>query len=239
MNQTLRMVQAEINTSELGRWMGSRGLTDLDHAFHCFQKDVLGELAPRPFRLIIPRKSSQGVMYAYTHAREEELQEAIATFGTPDQLRAMPPLGIRTKDMPSIWRPGRELGFEIRIRPIVRKNLRKENRATELDAYNLAVRETPEGETKPMRRETYAKWLEHQLEKQGGATMNPGIALMVSFQKIRSHRGNGNTVLGPETVMRSIMTIRNPEKFQQMLEHGIGRQRAYGYGMILLKPQRR
>ena len=36
--------------------------------------------------------------------------------------------------------------------------------------------------------------------------------------------------------MRGTITIVDPGKFTELVAHGIGRHRAYGYGMLLLRP---
>ena len=35
------------------------------------------------------------------------------------------------------------------------------------------------------------------------------------------------------------MTVTDPAAFAQLLAHGVGRHRAYGYGMLLLRPANR
>ena len=41
---------------------------------------------------------------------------------------------------------------------------------------------------------------------------------------------------GPDAVMRGVLTITDPDAFSSLLASGIGRHRAYGYGMLLLRP---
>ena len=76
-NTTLQMVRAEINGREFQRWMGSRRLQDPDHAAHCLLKECFGELAPKPFRLIMPRDGTTGLLYGYGLAGAEALREAV------------------------------------------------------------------------------------------------------------------------------------------------------------------
>ncbi len=244
---TFRMAEARVNQEGLGRIMGARGWLDLGRAMHSLQRETLGELSMKPFRTIMHRNSPFGVIYAYTRASAEELQEAIQTFATPDQILAIPPEHIRTKDMPETWRVGRHIGFEVTVRPVSRKRYPTEpeengkkgkTKTVEHDPYTIACRETPPGHPEPTREEVYTKWLEDQVERLGGATVIPGQTQLVSLLEAHSDRGKGNTAVGPEVTLRSIMTIRDPGKYQTMMEHGIGRQRAYGYGMLLLKPQR-
>ena len=41
---------------------------------------------------------------------------------------------------------------------------------------------------------------------------------------------------GPDVLIRGILQVADPQQFGQLLAQGIGRFRAYGYGMLLLKP---
>ena len=73
---TLQMVRAEVNVRDFQRWMGTRRLQDQDHAMHCLLTECFGSpptkenpentgLAPRLFRMIIPRGGSTGCLYGY------------------------------------------------------------------------------------------------------------------------------------------------------------------------------
>ena len=120
-NTTLQMVRAEINGREFQRWMGSRRLQDPDHAMHCLLKECFGDLAPRPFRLIMPRDRFTGTLYGYGQAGAEELREASDICAEPLQARIIPSVKVDSKVMPSEWTAGKRLGFETRLRPTVRK----------------------------------------------------------------------------------------------------------------------
>ena len=115
---TLQMVRADVNVRDFQRWMGTRRLQDPDHAMHCLLTETFGELAPKPFRLMIPRGCRQGTLYGYGTATTAALREAAGAFADPLQLRAVPPAGVDTKPMPPEWQKGKRLGFEIRVRPV-------------------------------------------------------------------------------------------------------------------------
>ena len=87
---TLQMIRAEINVREFHRWMGIRRLQDPDHAMHCLLTECFGKpphegdgLAPKPFRLILPRDCPQGTLYGYGKANAEELRDAGPTLWRP------------------------------------------------------------------------------------------------------------------------------------------------------------
>ena len=237
---TLQMVRADVNVRDFQRWMGTRRLQDPDHAMHCLLTETFGELAPKPFRLMIPRGCRQGTLYGYGTATTAALREAAGAFADPLQLRAVPPAGVDTKPMPPEWQKGKRLGFEIRVRPVVRKARGSERAGAELDAYQVDAETHPKGEMSRSRDEVYLRWLSDRLERNGGAALELEQTKLVSFQRIRSFRKHrGRHVEGPDAVLRGVLSITNPRAFAELLARGIGRHRSYGYGMLLLRPPSR
>ena len=58
-----------------------------------------------------------------------------------------------------------------------------------------------------------------------------------SFQRTRAVRKlRARHSEGPDAVMRGVLTITDAAAFTALLAQGIGRHRAYGYGMLLLRP---
>ena len=117
---TLQMVRADVNMRDFQRWMGTRRLQDPDHAMHCLLTECFGDLAPKPFRLIVPRDGATGCLYGYGTADADTLRDMASACADPLQSRIIPAKGMDSKQMPSEWQTGRRLGFEVRIRPIVR-----------------------------------------------------------------------------------------------------------------------
>ena len=233
----LQMVRAEVNVREFQRWAGMRRLQDSDHAMHCLLKETFGELAPQPFRLIVPRGGSRGCLYGYGRASAGDLQEAANTFADPQQLRALPPSIIDSKPMPSEWQSGKRLGFELRVRPVLRKCGRSATPGAEQDVFQVEAERYPKKEMPHSREEVYAGWLSGKLNEDQGVSLDSSQTKLVSFQRTRSFRKlHTRYVEGPDAVMRGGLTITDPEAFAQLLARGVGRHRAYGYGMLLLRP---
>ena len=116
----LRMVRGEVDLREFNRWMGAKRLQDPDHAMHCLLKECFGELAPKPFRLMATRGASVGSLYGYGGADAGALRDSAAICACPLQEQVMPPSSLASKPMPAEWREGLRLGFELRVRPVVR-----------------------------------------------------------------------------------------------------------------------
>ena len=117
---TLQMVRAEVNVRDFQRWMGTRRLQDPDHAMHCLLTECFGGMAPKPFRLIVPRGGPTGCLYGYGQSGADALREAASICADPLQARIIPASTIDSKAMPTQWTTDKRLGFEVRIRPVVR-----------------------------------------------------------------------------------------------------------------------
>ena len=265
------MIRAEINLRDFHRWMGCKRLQDQDHAMHCFLAECFGSppskehperegLAPQPFRLIVPRGASTGVLYGYGQADADALQETALICTDPLQSRVMPFEKLDSKAMPQSWRAGLELGFEARIRPVIRhphggecvsdgrkcrerrlsRKLQCRNcrRNPEQDAFQAEAELHPMGEMNRSREQVYSEWLSTQLARLGGASLDLERTKLISFRRTRAYRKRRGSRYseGPDAVIRGVITVTNSEAFTSLLARGVGRHRAYGYGMLLLRP---
>ena len=252
---TLQMIRAEVSARDFQRWMGARRLQDPDHAMHCLLTECFGDLAPKPFRVIAPREASTAFLYGYGSADANAMREAANAFADPLQSQVIPAGTLDSKPMPAEWPTGKRLGFEIRIRPIVRLERDTSRIATdvqrvfkegglrpgkECDAFLYeAIKHPEKGDMKRGREQVYAEWLSNQLDRKGGASLDLKQAKLVSFQRTRAFRKlHARHSEGPDAVMRGVLTVTDPAAFGALLSQGIGRHRAYGYGMLLLRPAR-
>lgn len=251
--QPLNMMRAEINVRALHRWMGLRSLADRDHALHCLLTESFSNLAPKPFRAFGTRNSPQMSLYGYGYGDAEELRDAANTFASPEQLDIIPLKSVRSKEMPQEWRTGRILGMEVRIWPTVRiqrdssrvpaeflERYRERNirQGDEYDAYAYHAARLPEGEQMTLsREEVYSQWLADQLDRRGGACLEPGTAKLTAFQRIRAQRKLRRPWrLGPDATIQALIKVTGQDEFNELLRTGVGRERAYGFGMVLVRP---
>lgn len=249
----LQMVRAEVSARDFQRWMGVKRLQDPDHAMHCLLTECFGGLAPKPFRLIVPRGGATGCLYGYGSADADALRDAASICADPLQARIIPAHSLDSKSMPAEWQTGRRLGFETRIRPIVRLE-RDTSRipadvqrsfkegglrpGAECDAFLYeAIKHPEKGAMQRTREQVYADWLSGQFQRKGGARLES--ATLAAFQRTRAHRKlHSRHSEGPDAVMRGTLTVTDSAQFAGLLHKGIGRHRAYGYGMLLLRPAR-
>ena len=247
-SRTVNMIRADLDVRAFHRWAGSRGLIsrsafDEGFAMHCLLVESFGDLALKPFRVIIPRDRgrSDGVLYGYSQATADDLRDATAVYADPLQARVLPASGIDSKPMPDLWESGRLLGFEVLIRPIVRRARGSGMSGKEQDAFQVEADPELVGRHKGdkmqrSREEVYKDWLGQRLERHGARL---DAAKLKSFQRVRTIRKlHAHATEGPRAVMQGTLTIADAEAFANLLARGVGRHRAYGYGMLLLRPAR-
>ena len=239
---TTNMIRADIDLRAFYRWAGSRGMInrnafDPGFAMHCLITESFGrDLAPKPFRVIIPRdpRSARGAFYGYSTSTGDELREAAQAFACPLQSKALPANSIDSKTMPGSWRTGQRLGFEALIRPVVRYARGSDKAGIETDAFQVEAERHPKGEMRRNREDVYRDWLSARLG-QCGARLEE--ARLRSFQRVRVVRKRrARASEGPDAVMQGTLEVVDPTKFTGLVARGVGRHRAYGYGMLLLRP---
>lgn len=209
-----------------------RGQGDLGYAFHAALKAAFSDLAPQPFSY----RAGQGLLAYSTQA--EALRTALA-LATPevagmlglDETAHAP--GLLMRPFPLHWEAGQLLAFEVRTRPVVRKDDK------EIDAFLSAVQRL--SDAVPSREAVYADWLKRQF----GAAAELQALQMTEF-KLSTVLRRGATqaegarpkrpVQGPDAVFTGVLQVRDGEAFAALLTRGIGRHRAFGFGMLLLKP---
>jgi CRISPR system Cascade subunit CasE len=153
-----------------------------------------------------------------------------------DRLRSLP-------RPPDAWHPGQRLGFDLRVRPVVRLASALEGRTetgaplslrkgAETDAFLAAVLRGNATE----RETVYLDWLGERLAP--AARLDPDTTCLASFRRSVVQR-NGRRIEGPDATVHGTLTVTDAAAFADLLAGGIGRHRAYGYGMLLLRPPQR
>jgi CRISPR system Cascade subunit CasE len=247
---SLHLLHTQPDARLLAAWVArhhqrhERQPSDLGDALHGLLRAAFGEVAPQPFRYL---DEHQGLL-AYTPLDTEAMRAQVAL---ADPLAAQT-LGLaangqhdgyRLRPFPTQWPQGQVLGFEVRVRPTVRAA------KGERDAFLHAV-ERADGA--PLQREAvYVQWLrEHLAPREGvvreawqGAVDLLDDVHLVGFQRQRVVRRTqatgdearrGRVIDGPDALLKGHLRVRDPAAFAKLLARGVGRHRAFGFGMLLL-----
>jgi CRISPR system Cascade subunit CasE len=237
---------ARLLAAWMARHLGSREreTSDMGDALHGLLRAAFGDSAPQPFRYLEERQE----LLAYTSLNAEAMRAQVAL---ADPVAAMTlgldanahHAGYRLRVFPTTWPVGQVLGFEVRLRPTVRTA--KGERDAFLHAVDLA------SETHVNRQAVYVKWLREHLSRREGVLHEPwqgAVELLddvhlAGYQRRRIVRRTqaeageirrGRVIDGPDCLLRGHLRVVNPAAFARLLARGVGRHRAFGFGMLLL-----
>ena len=213
-------------------WVADHGQGDLGYAFHAALKAAFADLAPRPFSYRV----GQGLLAYSTQAQALQAACALATPEVADMLGldASPQSpGLSIRPFPQSWQAGQWLEFELRVRPVVRKDDK------ELDAFLSAVERLSEAVL--TREAVYAEWLKQQF---GDAAELHKLRMTEFKLNYVLRRGAAQAegvrptrpVQGPDARFTGLLQVRDSEAFAALVARGVGRHRAFGFGMLLIKP---
>jgi len=236
------MLKLEPEMARVARWardrslLAPRGDDDFGYALHALLAAGFGPLAPKPF-VLQQDKARPAVLLAYSPHDAAALRTHLATFAEPDASEALRPERMAAKAMPERFAAGMRLGFTLRARPVVRSDRDgNRRRVREVDAFLAAIADLPT-DAGADRGAIYRDWLARHLAA-GGAVAE---RLTVEAFRLSETRRRGRTralgvLHGPDASFSGVLRIAAPEAFAALLARGVGRHRAFGYGMLLLRP---
>lgn len=216
---------------------GSRSQIDEDHGYaaHAWLAAALGAHMPRPFRLMETRCGLR--LLGYGSKDVATLLQHALDFALPDALAVCDWSAAADKEMPTGWTAGRRLGFEVRVCPVIRGERERDLYLVEVDQAKAESREPAS------RAEVYVRWLESQLEREGAAHPVAATVNLIGFRRVRTMRRSRagqsprrQVVERPDALITGELLVGDPDRFGRLLTRGIGRHRAFGFGMLLLRP---
>ena len=241
MSEALYMLRMRLDSRYLFR-IGDRVLShqplDLGYLIHCALRELFGDSAPAPFAIMGTQASWLEVL-GYS-AQPAEVLANHAPNRAPTGIRAMLDWNsFASKRMPDSFPEGTRLAFRVRACPVLRKSRGSTQfgPGAELDVFLAEVEKAGEGTTLD-RQQIYAKWLSESISRSGGARCE-GVHL-AAMRRVRLVRRDderkATAIERPDVVFEGRIRVVNPEAFQGLLRRGIGRHRAFGFGMLLLRP---
>ena len=243
--ETLYLLHTQPDPQRLAAWAARNHLLDaqgdLGYALHALLNEAFGKHAPQPFRYLDAGKG----LLAYTRLSTAELTQCVA-LADPDVVAALglgqtlQHAGMNTRPFPTQWALDHVLGFEVRVRPTIREG----KTGRERDAFLSAAEKA--GGAELDRSEVYVQWLRELLARQGGAELVDAVVTryqLLGVTRKTQKGGPGDSrhrlvVTGPDVVLTGQLRVTDPQSFAQILSRGIGRHRAFGFGLLMLRSAR-
>ena len=229
----LHLVRLPLDPPRLLRFAFEHGIRQEDetlgYTLHAWLAALFGEAAPKPFRYFDARREVLG------YAREDAatLMARAEQHGSLGALAALDQANVESKAMPAAWQPGQRLHLEVLVCPVSRKD------DEEKDVYLRALDNL--GDAAPARSEVYRQWFLRHWEGIADFEHVELQGMRARVPLVRRARNGANRlthVERPQALFAGNAVIRDAERFQALLARGIGRHRAFGFGMILLAPPR-
>jgi CRISPR system Cascade subunit CasE len=233
------MIRLDPDVARVTRWATGEGLGRYDdYAWHAILKAAFGEHAPRPYR-VLERPGKPAQLLGYTTADRDILMAHAETFADPAVFAALGLDKLEVKKMPTSFKKGLRLDFDVRVRPVARQDRDGDrDKSRERDTFLLAL-EKAGSDAEIDRGEIYTGWLKSQIERRGASLLASRIAAMRRLQLARRDRERRLVGIdGPDAIFTGTLAIADPEDFTQLLARGVGRHRSFGFGMLLLAPAR-
>ncbi len=254
----LTMIQMPICGRRLFAFARDQGLRDADPGYvvHALLAALFGTDAPQPFALP-PDCEGFGrgdpaplSVLAYSRHPIEALREKAQALALPSLYQAIHWDGAGGKPMPALFPQGLTLGFEVRACPVVRIGRGNGHLApgSEVDAV-VAAHLAAEKGRRPVpesREAVYRAWLTDRLAEQGATV--PRDVQVVAMRLTRLFRRGAHPrpedggarpkarPQRPDVRFRGRLEVADAQAFGQWLARGVGRHRAFGFGMVLLRP---
>jgi len=230
---TLHLIRLPLHPPRLIRFAFEHGIRQEDetlgYTLHAWLTALFGEAAPKPFRYFERRQE----VLAYAPVDAQSLLMIAEERGSLAALAALDTENAASKPMPTQWRAGQRVHLEVLTCPVSRKD------AEEKDVYLRAL--DRQNDATPSRAEVYRQWFARQWQETVALEQVELLGMSARARLLRRARDRGNRLLSierPQALFAAEAVIRDPARFAGYLSRGIGRHRAFGFGMVLLAPPR-
>ena len=221
---TVHLISTDIDERYYGRWAERPAYagTDPSYRIHCLVRETFGpRRILRPFRVVNGRGRC---LLGYSPMTADEIRErARAKSAGTTRRKALSVETLRSIELPS-FQTGDRLSFSVLAVPH-----RRSNGVREIDAFRLARRDGCAS-----RQDAYVDWLRDRAERSGIVAVE--TARLVSYDvtpQIRRRRHSHLPITRAD--ITGTLRIRRPDRLGEFMLAGIGRHRAYGYGMMMIR----
>jgi CRISPR system Cascade subunit CasE len=226
-----------------------RRADDTGYLVHSFLRELFGEMAPSPFS--VEREQGRMVdVLAYSATPADQLRRHAETLPDPFHYAGVDWPSFKDKRMPDFWRAGHILGFKVRVCPVVRRakaGPQGQAAGREMDVFLTKLEANPDAAVD--RYQAYLAWLREAFQRSGGASLLQANVSAFHLRRLvrRDNLHEPGLVPAVRTMDRGAsgrpdativgeLSVDDPDRFAALLRRGIGRHRAFGFGMLLLRP---
>jgi len=237
--------------------LGSRRIeqVDIGYVVHNGLRGLFGAHAPQPF-LVLPGLSENSVRVVGYCGMPHESLRRIGERGASPSLRAACDWNhMNSTEMLKPSMSGVQLAFQTRVCPTVRmaKSTERHRKGAEVDAFLAACWKAGDRSVKVDRATVYLEWLARELARDHAATLL--VTRMVTYRESPAFRRTQRKPMGetgsppasepaaagkrvgvtgwrPDAWLAGTLTVDDPDAFFALLRRGLGRQRAFGFGML-------
>ncbi|MFO0601597.1 MAG: type I-E CRISPR-associated protein Cas6/Cse3/CasE [Polyangiales bacterium] len=250
MSDPLFMVRMQLDARRLTTLARERRLPlhslDTGYFVHCVLGELFGDGSLKPFKITTSEGPTVDLL-GYTTRSHEALRRHAQEFADPAIHALCRWEGLASKELPDRWEAGRALDFEVRASPTVRTHHGVEGGARhekgrEVDAYVATQWRPSGGGERPTREAVYREWFAQHFERHAGARLVhvevAGYQRATLLRRTQGESRKGHFSERPDVTFTGTLEVIDPADFDALLRRGVGRHRAFGFGMLLLRPAR-
>jgi CRISPR system Cascade subunit CasE len=232
------LISLPVERAKLAAFAAKRGTIppsgDLGYALHQALNETFGEGAPKPFHFA---NNFDWPLLAYSPHEAPALQELasrqrqeVPTWALASEALGFASMAVRP--LPEDWTEGTSYRFSVRTRPVCRVARHQERGLPrECDVFLRAVVSKPDGTEWLDKQDVYSAWFKEQIPETAATLKSVKIS---QISRTQVYRKGSPSLAGPDVTFSGILQVGDPAVFRDCLRRGVGRHRAFGFGMILL-----
>lgn len=145
---------------------------------------------------------------------------------------------IKSKPYAPVIRTGESYGFALRVNPTIAVSQPDRKPSLRVDVL-MRAKHSNGGPLRPEARETVAlDWLDQKLQR-NGASIERDYCQVLEYSQIHPPRKNRHAKATLSVIdTEGVLTVTDPDRLIKALTNGIGHGKAFGLGLLLLRPLR-
>ncbi len=246
---SLPLDERRLHAFSASQRLDETGETDDGYLLHAALAALFGKKdAPKPFAAQSGKGRQQRSLLAYSPRTADELKEIATLHAGPEIYQIIDWSTAADKPMPLAFRQDQQLDFTVRVLPVSRAGRQHPcfRPGAEIDVFYLKAKadfmhlkaEADHDGPKPVREDIYLYWLKDRLARGGADLVASEVTGRRRTNLVRKTITKTRNVLRqhPDIDVTGTLIVRDPALFRASVARGIGRHRAFGFGMLLLKP---